>query len=164
MNNELLANLAVRIDQLEDDMEKPNNEMPTKFLVLSMSALLGLFAVTYSLLLDRINKQEVLASAEVSALREEIKTTKADAKDAVSAASAASKDAVAATAIALRESVAATALAAKDSVAASASALKDAVQATATSSKDAVQATAAALNDKIVTLSNRIDKLEDKTE
>lgn len=129
-----------------------NGNGTTKFLVLALSALLGLFAVTYSLLLDRISKQETIAATDITALREEIKTTKADAKDSVSAAVLASKDAVAATASALRDSVAATALASKDAVNATAIALKDSGSATAT-----------ALSEKIETLSRRIDKLEDRS-
>ena len=112
----------------------------TKFLVLALSALLGIFGVAYSLLIDRMNKQETIAAQEITALREEIKTTKADAKDAVSAAAVASKDSVAATA----------------------AALKDAVAATAAASKDSVAAISTALNDKQLVLSQRIDKLEDK--
>ena len=134
----------------------------TRLLIMAISALLGLFTITYSLLLDRMNKQETIAAADIAALREEIKTTKADAKDAVSSASIASKDAVQATAIALKDSVSATASAARDSVAASASALKDAVQATAKSSEAATNAIALALADKIVILSGRIEKLEDR--
>ena len=133
----------------------------TKFLVLSISALLGLFGVTYTLLLDRMNKQEAIAAADIAALREEIKMTKADAKDAVNSAAIASKDAVAATASALRDAVNATASASKDSVAASASALKDAVNATAASSKDATNAIASSLAEKIDILSHRVEKLEE---
>src|ERR1035437_2534643 len=88
----------------------------TKFLVLALTAMMSIFGVAYSLLIDRMNKQELIAASEISALREEIKTTKADAKDAVGAAAVASKDAVAATASALKDAVSATALASKDSV------------------------------------------------
>lgn len=140
-------------------MEEKEGDI-TKFLVLAISALVALFGVTYTLLLDRMNKQETIAAADIAALREEIKTTKADAKDAVAAAASASKDAVAATATALRSSVDSTATAARESVSASAAALKDSVNATALSARDATNAIAAALSDKILVLSSRIDKIE----
>ena len=107
--------------------------------------------VAFDLLLDRMNKQEALATADIMALREEIKTTKADAKDAVSAAAVASKDAVAATASALKDAVAATAAASTASV-----------TATAVSAKNSVDAIATSLSEKINTLDRRVEKIEDR--
>jgi hypothetical protein len=144
---------------MEDLMEEKNG---SRYIAIFFAIVLGLCGVTYSLVIDRMNKQEVIATADITALREEIKTTKADAKDAVAQQSSSQKDAVAATASALRESVAATALAAKESVAASASALKDSVSATALSSRDATNAIASALSDKISILSLRLDRLENR--
>ena len=120
------------------------------FVVMLVSAVVALGGVTFDLLIDRMNKSEVIAASEIAALREEIKSTKADSKDAVAASILASKDAVAATAVALKESNAATALASSSAVIASASALRD-----------QVAATAVAASQRIDILSRRIDKLED---
>jgi hypothetical protein len=121
------------------------------FTILALSALLTLGGVTFTLLKERMDKQELRATEDISALREEIKTTKADAKDAVSAAAVASKDAVAATASALKDAVAATAAASTASV-----------TATAVSAKDAVAAIASALSEKITLLDRRVEKIEDR--
>lgn len=112
----------------------------SKFFALAIASLLGLGGVTFKLVIERMDKQEARAALDIAALRKEIETTKADAKDAVSAAAAASKDAVAATAIAL----------------------KDSVTATVSASKDALASTALASSDKIEALSRRIEKLEDR--
>jgi len=145
------------------NMNETNGNGFQKLLVLALTAIIAIGGVTFKLVIERMDKQETIAAADISALREEIKTTKSDAKDAVSAAAVASKDAVAATASALKDAVAATAAASKDSVAATASALKDAVTATAVSSKDAVAATASALSEKIELLNKRVEKLEDRS-
>lgn len=140
---------------------KTSKSDSTRLLVVALVGVMSIFGATYTLLLNRMDKQEIHAAADIAALREEIKTTKIDAKDAVNAAAVASKDAVAATAVALKDSVTATALASKDAVAASAAALKDSVTATAASSKDAVSAISKSLSDKIDVMSLRIDRLEE---
>ena len=130
------------------------------FLMLAITAVMGIGGVCYNQLLDKVNKQELQASADIANLREEIKTTKADAKDAVNNAAVASNAAVAATASALKDAVAATALAAKDSVQASAAALRESVTASSKASNDAVAATASALTKQIDQLFVRLDRIE----
>ena len=111
-----------------------------QFLLVAIGMVLALGGVTFKLVLSRMDKQEARASEDIRTLREEIKTTKTDAKDAVSAAAVASNAAVAATA----------------------SALRDAVASAQTSAKDAVAATASALSEKINALDGRIEKIEDR--
>ena len=111
-----------------------------QFLLVAIGMVLALGGVTFKLVLSRMDKQEARASEDIRTLREEIKTTKTDAKDAVSAAAVASNAAVAATA----------------------SALRDAVASAQTSAKDAVAATASALSEKIKALDGRIEKIEDR--
>ena len=111
-----------------------------KVLTIALMSVIAIFGVTFKLVLDRMDKSETIAAANISALREEIKSTKSVARDAVAAAAVASNAAVAATATALR----------------------DAVTATATASKEAVAATASSQNEKIGVLSHRVEKLEDR--
>lgn len=125
---------------MEKELSDIKSDGFQKLLVLSLGAVIAIGGVTFKLVLERMDKQETIAAADIAALREEIKTTKADAKDAVSAAAIASKDAVAATA----------------------SALKDSVAGAAVSSKDAVAATASVLSEKIELLHKRVEKLEDR--
>jgi hypothetical protein len=108
-------------------------------LIFAVSALLALGGITFKLVLDRMDTSEVSAARDIEALRNEIATTKSDAKDAVAAAAVASKDAVAATA----------------------SALRDAVAAATTAAREGVDATAHSLTEQIKQLDHRVEKLED---
>src|ERR1017187_8882247 len=134
--------------------------MNDPILYISVIALLGIFGITFKLVLQRMDKQEERAASDVITLRQEIANTKADATAAVNAAQTASKDAVAATAKALSDSVAATALASKEQVAASAAALKDQVSATAIAAKDNITEKASSLKELIDLHNGRIDRLE----
>ena len=151
--------------------DKPMSDKPPKsfgqqisvqFFLLAMSAVVALGGVSFGLLIDRMNKQEAVAASDIAALREEIKATKSDAREAVIAAVLASKDSVAATATALKDSNAASALAANAAMVASAAALRDQVSSSANSASERTSSSASALNDKILVLSTRLDKLEER--
>src|ERR1017187_436162 len=122
------------------------SQLVIAMLGISIAAILGIGGVTFRLVLQRMDKQELRAALDIATLRTEIATTKSDANNAVNNATIAGNAAAAATAVALRESVASTALAAKENVASSASALREQVASTALASKEALSAIANSLN------------------
>ena len=74
-------------------------------LIFAVSALLALGGITFKLVLDRMDTSEVSAARDIEALRNEIATTKSDAKDAVAAATTAAREGVDATAHSLTEQI-----------------------------------------------------------